>query len=227
MYDFDRLFDRAARRKGGADALERLLPVPADTATLEGLADDRYLSAMCRSVFQSGFVWRVVDAKWGNFEAVFSHFDPGVVRMLSDEALETMMQDRGLIRHYKKLHAVRDNATFVAEVAEEHGGFGRYLAAWPADQTTALWRELGRRGSRLGGNTGPFFLRSVGKDTFLLTTDVVASLIEQDIVDKKPTSQKALGAVQRAFDTWQAQSGRPLCQISRVLSCTVGDNHGA
>ena len=66
----------------------------------------------------------------------------------------------------------------------------------------------------------------MGKDTFLLTTDVVASLVEQGIVDKKPASQKALGAVQHAFDTWHAQSGRPLCQISRVLSCTVGDNHG-
>ena len=73
----------------------------------------------------------------------------------------------------------------------------------------------------MGGNSGPYFLRMVGKDTFILTEDVVVALKAQAIVDRKPSSQKDLRAVQQAFNRWREQSGRPLCQISRLLSMTV------
>ena len=43
--------------------------------------DDRYLSEMTRCIFQAGFVWRVVDNKWDDFEDVFfgadAHRAPG------------------------------------------------------------------------------------------------------------------------------------------------------
>jgi 3-methyladenine DNA glycosylase Tag len=81
---------------------------------------------------------------------------------------------------------------------------------------------LKKQGAQLGGNSGPSFLRMVGKDTFLLTDDVVAALVAQGVVDKRPTAQRDLRAVQQAFNQWQQESGRPLCQISRLLSMTVG-----
>jgi len=65
-------------------------------------------------------------------------------------------------------------------------------------------------------------LRMVGKDTFLLTEDVVAALKAQGVIDKAPTSQKDLKQTQEAFNQWREQSGLALCQISRVLSFTVG-----
>ena len=63
----------------------------------------------------------------------------------------------------------------------------------------------------------------IGKDTFIPTDDLVAALKAQGIVDKAPTSQKELAAVQAAFSQWQAESGRPLCQLSVMLAHTV--NH--
>ena len=74
----------------------------------------------------------------------------------------------------------------------------------------------------MGGNSGPYFLRMVGKDTFILTDDVVAALKAQGVIDKKPTAKRDLQKVQEAFNQWQAESGRPLSQISRLLSYTVG-----
>ena len=62
----------------------------------------------------------------------------------------------------------------------------------------------------------------LGKDTFVLTDDVVAALKAQGVVDKKPTGQRDLAAVQTAFNQWRSESGRPLCQISRLLAYTVG-----
>ena len=51
--------------------------------------------------------------------------------------------------------------------------------------------------------------------------DVVKALVEQGIVDKEPTSKRDLGAAQAAFNQWREESGRDLCQISRVLACSV------
>ena len=40
----------------------------------------------------------------------------------------------------------------------------------------------------------------VGKDTFVPTDDMVAALKAQGVIDKAPTSQKDLAAVQAAFN---------------------------
>lgn len=224
MLDFERLFETAALRKGGAEALEQLLPAPRSPEELINTGNDRYLAAMTRCVFRAGFVWRIVENKWPGFEQAFASFDPDAVQHFSDEHLEQLAADPDIIRNLTKISAVRDNASYIADTAREHGSFGRYLADWPGNNITALWIELKRGGKRLGGNSGAFFLREVGCDTFLLTDDVVASLVSQKIVSRRPTSQRDLKLVQQAFNDWQQQSGRPLSHISRILSFTVGEN---
>ena len=56
----------------------------------------------------------------------------------------------------------------------------------------------------------------------MLSADVVTALIRQKVIDKAPSSKKALAAVQDAFNAWRAESGRSLAEISRTLACTVG-----
>ena len=221
MRTFDSIFAQAAALKG-SKTLESLLPEPKTNAQLQSETDDRYLAEMTKAVFRSGFVWKIIENKWPGFEEAFEGFDTMACAMLSDEDLEVLSQDTRIVRNAKKIGAVRGNAQFVREVKGSHGGFGAYLAAWPEDDIVGMWADLKRRGERLGGNTGPFFLRFVGKDTFMLSADVVAALVDMDIVEKTPTSKKALAAVQEAFNEWRGQSGRPLCQISRVLACSVG-----
>ena len=148
-------------------------------------------------------------------------FDVNGCAMLSDEDLERLTADERIVRNQKKIQSVRGNAAFILDVRAAHGGFGAYLAQWPADDIVGLWDDLKVRGDRLGGQTGRFFLRFVGKDTPIFSPDVVKALIGQGIVDKAPTSKKALRAVQDALLTWREESGRDLCQISRVLSASV------
>ena len=223
MQKFETIYQRAAKRKGGADALEALLPKPKTPAQLERVPDDRYLAEMTKCVFRSGFVWQVIEHKWPGFEAAFDGFDVTGCAMLSDEDLERLAVDSRIVRNVAKIASVRANAQFVRELKDSHGGCGAYLAAWPVDDVIGLWGELKRRGNRLGGATGAFFLRFVGKDTFMLSADVVKALEQQRIVDKPPTSRKALAAVQDAFNRWRAESGRSLAEISRTLACSVGE----
>jgi 3-methyladenine DNA glycosylase Tag len=221
MEKFEKIFARAAKRKGGEAALEELLPQPKTPAQLKRVGDDRYLAEMTRCVFRSGFVWQVIENKWPGFEDAFSRFDTSTCAMLSDEDIEKLARDERIVRNVKKIMSVRANAQFVGEVAREHGSFGKWLAAWPVDDVVWLWDELKRRGDRLGGGTGGFFLRFSGKDTFMLSPDVVKALIGQKVVAKLPSGKKDLAAVQDAFNRWREESGRPLCQISRVLAASV------
>ena len=78
---------------------------------------------------------------------------------MPDEAVEGLLADKRLIRHWGKLKSVRDNAAVMLAIAEAHGGFGIWLADWPAADITGLWEALAKRFSQMGGNSGPSFLR--------------------------------------------------------------------
>src|SRR5260370_39023550 len=166
----------AARTRHGAAALEARLAVPKTPQQLTATPDDRYLSQMSRRIFRAGLKHSLVDAKWPAFEEVFHGFDPRRIRAMPDEALEALLGDARLIRHWGKLKSVRDNAAAMLDMAAEHGTFGRWLGDWPGDNVVGLWEALARRFNQMGGNSGATFLRMVGKDTFALTTSVVAAL---------------------------------------------------
>lgn len=223
MRDYRWLHEYCLNRFGSAAALEARLPVPRSAGELRAVADDRYLSLLSLRIFRAGLKHSVVDAKWPAFEEVFFGFDPHKVVLMGDEHLERLMRDERLIRHLAKLKSVPRNAQFVLDVAREKGSFGNLLADWPVADIVGLWRCLAKRGNQLGGLSAPRFLRMAGKDTFIPTEDVVAALVAQGVIDKAPTSQKDLAAVQDAFNRWQAESGRPLCQLSVMLAHTV--NH--
>lgn len=223
MRDYKWLHEFCLNRFGSAKALEAMLPQPRSDAELRALSDDRYLSLISLRIFRAGLKHSLVDAKWPAFEEVFFGFDPEKVVLMGAERLENLMQDARLIRHLGKLKSVPRNAQFILDVRREKGSFGALIADWPVSDIVGLWKYLAKHGSQLGGLSAPRFLRMVGKDTFVPTDDMVAALKAQDVIDKAPTSLKDLAAVQAAFNQWQAESGRPLCQLSVMLAHTV--NH--
>ena len=185
------------------------------------MPDDRYLSEMSLRIFRAGLKHSLVDAKWPAFEDVFLGFEPRRVVAMSDEEIEALLQDQRLIRHWGKLKSVRANAAAVTKLAEQHGGMGAWLADWPRDDVVGLWDDLGKRFSQLGGNSGPYFLRMVGKDTFMLTPSVVSALNHWDAFEGTPKSKADRVRVQEVFNAWVRASSRPLCQVSMILALSV------
>jgi 3-methyladenine DNA glycosylase Tag len=219
---FGPILARASKRCGGPAALEKQLPKPRSDRALKSVPDDRYLSLMSLRIFRAGLKHALVDSKWPAFEEAFRGFDPRRIVAMPDETLEACMKNERLIRHWAKLKSIPVNARAMIEIAREHGSFGAYLAAWPGADTVGLWTDLARRFQQLGGNSGPYFLRMAGKDTFILTEDVVAALIAAGIVKKKPTGKADLGKVQEAFNAWAAETRRPLSALSRILALSIG-----
>ncbi|MEM7081142.1 MAG: DNA-3-methyladenine glycosylase I [Pseudomonadota bacterium] len=217
---------RAAKRKGGADALEDLLPIAPSVRTLRKLGNDRVLATMTRCINNAGFNWGVIDKKWPQFEEAFHGFDPDTLVMLPPEEWEAYTQDTRVVRNWQKIAAVRHNAQFVLDVSAQHGSFARFVAEWPASDQIGLLKYLKANGQRLGGNTGQYFLRFIGRDGFLLSRDVVAALQDAGLdIKDTPTSQADFKRIQEAFNAWHEQTGLPYSHLSRIAAYSVGTNY--
>lgn len=222
MRPFSEIEAMAIQHHGSREAIADRLTWPKTADELRAIPDDRWLSGMTQAVFSAGFVWKVIQAKWDGFEAAFDGFDPGKVALYSDDDIARLVSDERIVRNGQKITATVKNAQFVQEIASEHGGFGAFLAGWPASDQTGLLEVFAKRASRLGGSTGQYFLRFSGWDAFIVSGDVVKALIREGVIDKPPTSKGAMAKVQTAFNHWTGETGRSQTEISRLLALSVG-----
>ena len=220
---FDSIYQRAAQRHQGEAALETLLDNPLSQEALAAIGDDRWLAAMTQKIFQSGISWQVVRNKWPNFEAAFFGFDIEKMLLISDEMWEEKARDASIIRNFTKVMTIRENALMMHEASLKHGSFSNMIANWPSSDIIGLWAYLKKEGKRLGGNTGPYSLRIMGKDTFILSRDVEGYLRNREIITTGRDTQAAWRAAQDAFNHWQQESQRPMTQISQIIAYSV--NH--
>ena len=218
------LMDMAVSYRGSEQEVLAALPDMPPLEKVATLSDDRILAAMTRCVFQAGFSWKVINNKWPGFEEAFEGFVPVRWKFMSDDDLDSLVKDTRIVRHGTKIRSVMENAILLCDLEDEHGSAAACIAHWPATDLIGLLDMLKKRGSRLGGNTGGYFLRTIGKDCWVLSRDVVQALVREGVVDKAPTSKTAMRNVQQAFDTWVDGSDFGYAQVSRLLSFSVGPN---
>jgi 3-methyladenine DNA glycosylase Tag len=227
MTSFDVIRARAERRKGGAEALKALMPPVSPRGALNPIGDDRVLAEMARRVFSAGFSWSVIKAKWGGFEEAFLRFEPNALVHQPEAFWDALTRDERIVRNGAKIMSVRENATFVRDIAREHGGFGRFLAGWAPSDEIGLLALLAKRGARLGGNTGQMLLRALGWDGFVLSQDVVACLRDAGLeIAPEPKSKGDLARIQAQFNAWAAETGLPYSHLSRICAMSIGENYG-
>ena len=228
MQDFDEILQRAAYRKGGEQALRKLLPTVTDSKSLRTITDDRYLSQMTQCVFNAGFHWGVISKKWPDFETAFHGFNIRKLLLMSPEQQEAYVSDARVVRNWQKLKTVWENAMMIQEIAEKNGSFAAFFADWPCSDQIGLMSLLKKQGARLGGNTGQYFIRFMGKDSFVTSRDMCAALIESGLdIKGAPSSQSDFRKIQTAFNEWHEQSGLPYTHISRILAYSTGINYSA
>jgi 3-methyladenine DNA glycosylase Tag len=229
MESFKKIYHRACERKGGEKALSILLGEGNQDHLLTHFTDDRFLSAFTKKIFQSGFVWRVVENKWVNFEESFFNFDIEKILMMPEEMLERKAADPKIIRNFNKVKTIKANAQMIFDVQHsdsgDHKNFAEFIAHWPREDIIGLWAYLKKHGQRLGGNTGPYALRALGKDTFILSRDVEAYFRAHDLINGGIQTKSSLAAIQKSFNQWQQESDFSLSQLSRLIAFATGDNN--
>ncbi|OWV27995.1 DNA-3-methyladenine glycosylase I [Halomonas campaniensis] len=156
--------------------------------------DQRLFEKLCLESFQSGLSWRTILNKRENFRTAFHHFDFHQVAHFSEDDVQRLLQDAGIIRHRGKIEAVINNAQRAQVMVEQEGSlaafFWRYepdadSIAAPQTQTTspesiALSKELKKRGWKFVGPTTAFaFMQAMG-----LLNDHSLSCITRDRVEQ-------------------------------------------
>lgn len=218
---FSEIRARAEARKG-REAIEKRLSEYLGKPHGAAIGDDRLLANMAKYIFSSGISWKVVESKWPGIEEAFLGFDPNLLNIQPDDYWHDLLNDGRIIRHGAKVNAIRRNAAFVSELAKEHGSAVRFLLNWPSSDLVGLFEFLAKRGDRLGGQTGQYVLRTIGKENFVLSRDVIACLKDAGVAITGDGSGKAeRRAIQASFNQWAEETGLPMSHLSVIAAQSI------
>ncbi|WP_350333078.1 DNA-3-methyladenine glycosylase I [Coralliovum pocilloporae] len=145
--------------------------------------DTRLFEKICLEGFQSGLSWLTILRKRENFRKAFAGFDIARVAAFTEDDVERLVQDAGIIRHRGKINSTINNAKRAMELQQEFGSLAAYFWAHepkpenrPAmldhatamtlgktAESTALSKELKKRGwSFVGPTTVYAFMQAMG-----------------------------------------------------------------
>ena len=77
--------------------------------------------------FQAGLSWITVLRKRDNFREAFDNFDYQKISNYSEEKIEALLQNAGIIRNKLKVRATVSNAQAFIKIQEEFGSFSEYI----------------------------------------------------------------------------------------------------
>lgn len=126
--------------------------------------DDGYFEQMAKAVFRSGFNWQVIENKWPDIRRAFADFSIQEVAKFNENDIDRLMKDRRVVRNYRKIIAVIDNAKKMMAVQKEYGSFRNYLKAIGSDGEAKLCKTVVKHFSHIGDSMVVSFLRSVGEE---------------------------------------------------------------
>ena len=144
--------------------------------------DDRFqFEMLCLEGASTGLSWKTIMHKRKAYKNAFHNFDIDACTDMTDEELEKLMENSGLIRNRSKIFSVRKNARIVKEIQAEFGSFDAYLWSFtdgkvidghfkvpseiPAesDVSRAMSRDMRKRGMAYVGPVITYsFLQSIG-----------------------------------------------------------------
>jgi DNA-3-methyladenine glycosylase I len=136
--------------------------------------DDALFERLCLEAFQSGLSWLTILRRREGFRAAFAGFSVEKVAAFTEDDVERLLTDPGIIRNRQKIEATIANARVVAgwrdgELTDLVWSHAPQAAGRPAprapgevpavtDESAALAKELRRRGFRFVGPTTAYAL---------------------------------------------------------------------
>ncbi|MGC5746576.1 DNA-3-methyladenine glycosylase I [Chryseobacterium sp. NFX27] len=133
--------------------------------------DETIFEFLILESFQAGLSWYTILAKRENFRKAFDDFNYKKIAVYTEDKIEELMNDPGIIRNRLKIKATVTNAQKFQEVQKEFGSFSEYIWGFvggkpldnspktlddvPAvtDISDALSKDLKKRGFKFMGST--------------------------------------------------------------------------
>ena len=89
--------------------------------------DQKLFEFLILETFQAGLSWITILKKRENFQSAFDHFDYKKIANYSEDKIQELMLDAGIIRNQLKIGAAVSNAIAFMKVQEEFGSFSKYI----------------------------------------------------------------------------------------------------
>ena len=77
--------------------------------------------------FQAGLSWHTILKKRANFRTAFDQFDYVKIAAYTEDKIQDLLQDAGIIRNQLKIRATISNAQAFIQVQKEFGSFSTYI----------------------------------------------------------------------------------------------------
>ena len=133
--------------------------------------DETIFEFLVLEAFQAGLSWITILKKRENFREAFDHFNYQKIATYTDEKIEELRNNAGIVRNRLKILATIYNAQRFMEIQQEFGSFSTYIWGFvngkpmvntfktiqevPAttDISDALAKDLKKRGFKFLGST--------------------------------------------------------------------------
>lgn len=89
--------------------------------------DNKLFEFLILETFQAGLSWITILRKRDNFRAAFDNFDYKKIAEYTDEKIELLLHDSGIIRNKLKIKATISNAKSFINIQIEFGSFSKYI----------------------------------------------------------------------------------------------------
>lgn len=143
--------------------------------------DHKHFEMLILEGAQAGLSWETILKRREGYREAFKQFDPIACANLSDDYLEMLLTNPGIIRHRLKVFSVRQNAPIFIRIQQAFGSFDTYVWQFvqgqpkinrPASQqgvptqtkeSDALSKDLKKRGMCFVGSTIMYaYMQAVG-----------------------------------------------------------------
>jgi DNA-3-methyladenine glycosylase I len=112
---------------------------------------------------QAGLSWDIILKREAEFERAFDQYNIDRIAQYNEEDIERLMNNKGIIRHRKKIEAVIHNANQVIALRKEHGSFFAWIDSVQT-KNTEDWVKLFKKNFKfVGTEIVKEFLFSIGK----------------------------------------------------------------
>ncbi|MFV8368455.1 DNA-3-methyladenine glycosylase I [Flavobacterium sp. LB2R40] len=89
--------------------------------------DQKLFEFLILETFQAGLSWITILKKRENFKVAFDDFDYKKVALYTEDKIEELLQNAGIIRNQLKIRSAVSNAVAFMKVQEEFGSFSKYI----------------------------------------------------------------------------------------------------
>ncbi|MCT4664207.1 MAG: DNA-3-methyladenine glycosylase I [Flavobacteriales bacterium] len=143
--------------------------------------DQKLFEFLLLESFQAGLSWITILRKRENFRRAFDDFDYKKISKYSNQKIEELMQNKGIIRNRLKIKSAISNADAFMSIQKEFGSFSSYYWAFSKGETLynshenqesvpattplsdSLSKDLKKRGFKFVGSTIVYaFIQATG-----------------------------------------------------------------